>query len=489
MVTDTGVPRLNEMLNGGYPENRAILLTGTPGSGKSTLAMQFLQQGLDEGEECLFISTEQTPDELTDSFARFNFELDHDALTLTSVHAATGRTLDSDEPQMVMETFDDTEIFWPGIEFNSQRIIEVLERFRDADRVVLDSVSGLEVMAPNRQEFRRGVLDLIQLFTADFEATTLLTAEFVDDTHTSQGIENISDQNTVQYTTHGVIRLWRERKHGQYRRFIDVMKMRGVDHDTRRYELHFGEGGVTVVPNRQRPEQYSGMNDLFSTNVDELDEILGGGLIQNGMVLLEHDGHVQMNEFILQLVRQAIDTDRTITALPSTRVQLDEMMTALDVERTLVEMLEDDDLYVLSPVEIAGLAHENVYRLTGDDDYTQAVNEIHTETNDDERFTIFDAEALLDAISPDTVERMWRKAAAAMIHSQDVIVYLMNTNSPDDETRSFLEDSADQIIHLWQEPDGLEYLKLEKSITGTPGVSRLMSLQSDPPYPPYLELY
>lgn len=81
---------------------------------------------------------------------------------------------------------------------------------------------------------------------------------------------------------------------------------------------------------------------------------------------------------------------------------------------------------------------------------------------------------------------MWRKAAAAMVHSQDVIISVMNANSQYDQIQTFLEDSADQILHLWQEPDGLEYLKLEKSSTGTPGVSRLMSLQSTPPY---LELY
>ncbi|AEN06540.1 circadian oscillation regulator KaiC-like protein [halophilic archaeon DL31] len=52
------------MLDGGYPEERAVLLTSTPGTGKSTLAMQFLQEGLQNGESWLFISTEQTVDEL-----------------------------------------------------------------------------------------------------------------------------------------------------------------------------------------------------------------------------------------------------------------------------------------------------------------------------------------------------------------------------------------------------------------------------------------
>jgi KaiC/GvpD/RAD55 family RecA-like ATPase len=71
MLVSTGSPALDTMLDGGYPEERAVLLTGTPGTGKSTLTMRFLQEGLQNGKSCLFISTEQTVDELRDAFAPF----------------------------------------------------------------------------------------------------------------------------------------------------------------------------------------------------------------------------------------------------------------------------------------------------------------------------------------------------------------------------------------------------------------------------------
>lgn len=488
MPVTTGVPTLDEMLQGGYPEDRAILATGTPGTGKSTLAMQFLQAGLKQGDDCLYISTEQTLDELRDGFAPFPFDLDHENLSITSLHARTGRTLENDDEELVIERFDEGDIIGAGYSasFNSTRIRQVLDGYKPADRIVLDSVTGLEPMADSQQEFRRGVLDLIQQFTTDFEATTLLTAEYVGTSPRANAIETISVDNTIQYNVYGVLRLWREQKQGQYRRFIDVMKMRGVDHDTRKYELRLTEDGIAVGPNRQRPVSHLQRDNLFSTEIDELDNILGGGLIQNGLVLVKHDGHVQLNEFILQLVKRAFDTSRVITALPSARVQLDEIARALDGEQTFDELLDNDCCYILSPVDIAGLAHENVYRITGDEDYSQAFTEIHAATSDQERLTIFDLESALDVVSSEHFERMWRKAAAAMVHNQDVVIYIMNTNSPHDETQVFLEDSADQILRLWQEPDGLEYLKLEKSVTGSPGVNRLISLQSNPPY---IELY
>lgn len=56
----TGSETLDSILDGGVPAGRTVLVTGGPGPGKATLGMQFLQAGLEHGEECLYSSTEQT---------------------------------------------------------------------------------------------------------------------------------------------------------------------------------------------------------------------------------------------------------------------------------------------------------------------------------------------------------------------------------------------------------------------------------------------
>ena len=81
-VVSSGCAGLDQMLLGGFPKQRAILLSGGPGVGKSTLAMQFLQAGLENGEECLYVSTEQTTEELRSSFAPFEFDLHDENLTI-----------------------------------------------------------------------------------------------------------------------------------------------------------------------------------------------------------------------------------------------------------------------------------------------------------------------------------------------------------------------------------------------------------------------
>ena len=60
----TGIAGLDAILRGGLPRNRLYLLEGTPGSGKTTLSLQFLLQGVAEGERVLYVTLSETSEEL-----------------------------------------------------------------------------------------------------------------------------------------------------------------------------------------------------------------------------------------------------------------------------------------------------------------------------------------------------------------------------------------------------------------------------------------
>ncbi|MCJ2532295.1 MAG: circadian clock protein KaiC, partial [Candidatus Thermoplasmatota archaeon] len=65
----TGIEGLDQMLNGGLIPHRPYIVSGPSGSGKSTLCMQFLLQGLREGQQGLFVALEEPPNEV-----RYNME-------------------------------------------------------------------------------------------------------------------------------------------------------------------------------------------------------------------------------------------------------------------------------------------------------------------------------------------------------------------------------------------------------------------------------
>ncbi len=73
----TGIKGLDEVTYGGFPKGRTILVTGGPGSGKSMLAMEFLVRGaLFIREPGVFVSFEETPEEIVTNGASLGFDLE-----------------------------------------------------------------------------------------------------------------------------------------------------------------------------------------------------------------------------------------------------------------------------------------------------------------------------------------------------------------------------------------------------------------------------
>ena len=59
--TTTGIPSLDQLLEGGFPKGRSFLVTGEPGTGKSIFALQFVVDGLKRGERCIFVTADEEP--------------------------------------------------------------------------------------------------------------------------------------------------------------------------------------------------------------------------------------------------------------------------------------------------------------------------------------------------------------------------------------------------------------------------------------------
>src|SRR4030042_1282906 len=72
----TGIKGLDEVTKGGLPKGRPTLVCGGAGSGKTLLAAEFLVRGaLQFGEPGVFMSFEETSDELTKNVASLGFKL------------------------------------------------------------------------------------------------------------------------------------------------------------------------------------------------------------------------------------------------------------------------------------------------------------------------------------------------------------------------------------------------------------------------------
>ncbi|KPV63829.1 MAG: DNA repair and recombination protein RadB [Candidatus Bathyarchaeota archaeon BA2] len=234
----TGVKGLDDMLGGGLPLGRCILVCGGPGSGKTIFGIQFLYNGaVKYGETGLYVSLGESPIHLREDMSSLGWDverLEKDG-KLVVVDASPIRTI----PEQVK--IGDFSIGKRDFEMLS--LIEIMKKRAEeigAKRIVIDSISSLIVQYPDDSERRNAILDLFEAVT-DLGTTSLITTEL-----RATALER--QIQAEEFLSHGVIVFHTFSDSGRLIRAIQIEKMRGISHDNqlRPYKIH--ENGIEVFP-------------------------------------------------------------------------------------------------------------------------------------------------------------------------------------------------------------------------------------------------
>lgn len=199
----TGIPKLDSMLEGGFPENSSVLLYGTPGVGKSIFCQQFLYEGLKNNEKCIFLTFDVRPETIETSMSRFGWDTANKIIFLDcfsyrigtqspSRYALTGLS-DLNQLSMIFEDIlNDTE--------------------KERKRIVVDSLSTLLLYSDPELSLK---------FLKDFIASAISQKSTILFT-IEEGIHDEKTVAIVNYMSEGQI----EMKFEMDKRLMRVTKMR-----------------------------------------------------------------------------------------------------------------------------------------------------------------------------------------------------------------------------------------------------------------------
>ena len=237
----TGIQGLDELLNGGIPEGRVVLIVGGPGSGKTILGSQFLHKGISEyNQNGIFVSLDEEKDHYYSEmlsfgwdFAKAEKERKFGFLDATKMSRAA----------MLRERLVSEAKSLRGKQLQIDKLVENIETMIDevdAKRVVLDTLATLFHRFPDPIERRIAVVDLIESLS-ELKITTLITTEL--------GRLTLDRKVTVEeYMAHGVILMQTLYSGGVTSRAMQVVKMRGTKINPNLVPYTIDSSGIEIFP-------------------------------------------------------------------------------------------------------------------------------------------------------------------------------------------------------------------------------------------------
>ncbi len=265
--TAFGISGLDDVTAGGLAPGRLFLLEGNPGTGKTTIATQWLMAGAAAGERSLYITLSETEDEMRSAARSHGWNLKGiDIFELVPPESL----LDEEQQQSLLYSSD------LELGETTKRVFETFERVKP-ERVVLDSLSEIRLLAQSSLRYRRQILALKHYF-ARSKATVLM----LDD------LSSEINDSSMHSLAHGVIRLEElAPEYGSERRRLRVVKYRGQRYRGGHHDFVIDTGGVRVFPRLVSAEHRTKFDrTVLKTESPALNSLLGGGVERGSSTLI-----------------------------------------------------------------------------------------------------------------------------------------------------------------------------------------------------------
>jgi KaiC/GvpD/RAD55 family RecA-like ATPase len=238
----TGIRGLDELLGGGIPRQRCVLIAGSPGSGKTTLAMQFLLHGIAGEERGLYITMDESPSQIKENLSGYHWDLDgleREGKLFFIDARPVGRIRTKEVQYTEKGALPDTTSILP--ELTLRELIRTVHRVVDEERIqriVVDPITSIMLRYEKPSSRRKAMLilfDALEATGCSSIVVTELRAAMLDRAFQLE-----------EFLSQGVILLHTIPHEGNIVRAIQIEKMRGIAHDIQLRPYQITAEGVEV---------------------------------------------------------------------------------------------------------------------------------------------------------------------------------------------------------------------------------------------------
>lgn len=262
----TGIPVLDELIDGGLPKGEMYVINGAPGTGKTILAMQFLAAGVEAGETTLCLALSQRVKSVRHTAASAG------VLTGDIAFRDLSRVQDLQALAQQQTIFDNSAI---ELENTMAAFTKAIDEVQP-QRVVFDGMSHLRMLADDPLMYCQQLFALRD-YLNEKRITAILTA-------TTQVGNN--DHELVAIA-HGAITLsLRTTAQGVDYRSLHITKIRSSCYQLGEHDMELSKSGIRLYPcyegidakkdAEQTAEQT--IDEVVLSGIEELDKMLCGGL-------------------------------------------------------------------------------------------------------------------------------------------------------------------------------------------------------------------
>jgi len=216
-----GIPGLDEMLNGGLREGTITLISGGTGTGKTALALKFLLDGVEKGENGLFLSFEEPVSQIIDNARHLGWETDK--------YLADGR--------LDIKFFSPIEL---DVDKHAFEILDMVSN-KKVDRLVIDSISSFESSVSDMQKYKDYLWAIGQQIKRRHITTifTILNEDIFSPVSVTK--------NQISLLADNIIILRYVEDNSSIKKVLGILKARGTNHDRDLREYEITPNGINVL--------------------------------------------------------------------------------------------------------------------------------------------------------------------------------------------------------------------------------------------------